>query len=169
MKDMISQKRFEILAETYGASLELWPESERHDAEILIKTSAEARNSLSQQATLDQLLTRALEAEAAHFLPSIDDNPEAALTRLRAGVAGQIAERPGKRRAWRHVFGRWFPYGLADGLTVGNGGLAMRWTAMACSGGVAVTCGVWLGWMQSGGGTTDALNALLVGPLGGYL
>ncbi|WP_342627938.1 hypothetical protein AAC691_17985 [Nguyenibacter vanlangensis] len=165
---MMNPERFSVLAETYGAVLARWPESERQDAQALLKMSATARGILAAQRDVDDLIARAFEEEASLFAQrAAHEDPEAAVTRLRAGVAGRIAAEATPKRGPGARFG-WRLPGLVPGrVAAENGVLAVRWTAMMFGGGVVVAGGLWLGWIQAGGAPVGLFNALLVAPLGG--
>jgi hypothetical protein len=80
---MMTLRRFSALAASYGADLRRWPGTERGRAETLLASSSEARAALEEARRLDHRI-----AAARGPLP---DGQDAALARLRAGVAARIA------------------------------------------------------------------------------
>lgn len=85
---MMTRERFRALADSYGADLQRWPEELRPQAATLLESSPEAREIIATARELDE----AIGAAAAAHSDSIwsGDRPEAALARLRNGVAAQI-------------------------------------------------------------------------------
>jgi len=117
---MLTLKRFATLAASYGADLDRWPEDIRGEANELLAASPEARALLEQARTLDT----ALVGNAVWQL----GEQEAALVRLRIGVASRIADtaglKPAQRPSWR---------------------LDLRWLGMAAGSGLAVAAGLAIG------------------------
>jgi hypothetical protein len=80
---MMRIARFEHLLDTHGADLGRWPPEEAGAARALLMASPEAQALLRQAAELDDLL------RDSRALPDA-----AALARMRAHVAGQVARMP---------------------------------------------------------------------------
>jgi hypothetical protein len=101
---MLTLKQFTAMADSYGADLRRWPENMRADAEALLASSGQARLILSDALRLDEAITAAGAHEDAELLNS--GEADAALARLRSGVAFRIAalsasRRAGRRHDWR--------------------------------------------------------------------
>ncbi|GAJ28176.1 hypothetical protein [Acidomonas methanolica] len=167
---MMTQKRFRTLAECYGADLSRWPAADREPAETLLARSSEARAVLRDQREVDAVIARAFDAQEAELQArSADEDTHAALMRLRAGVAGRIAEYNGKKRpsrAWWRVVPRGMT-GHPAWETTADGLVAVRRAGLVLGCAFVVTSGLWLGWVQSSGGAGDVLNTLLVIPVSG--
>ena len=100
---MLTLRRFKALTRSYGADLRRWPEATRADAKALLASSPLARALHDEARTLDDAFETANLGARAAF-PR--DAQEAALARVRAGVAARIARpRPeaGPRRAWSRI------------------------------------------------------------------
>ncbi|MGH8202134.1 MAG: hypothetical protein ACREVO_17495 [Steroidobacteraceae bacterium] len=81
-------ERFRTLAESYGADLQRWPEQLRSQAGQLLDSSAEAREIIATARELDEAIGAAGAARSDSIWSG--DRPEAALARLRNGVAARI-------------------------------------------------------------------------------
>ncbi|MFH7810802.1 MULTISPECIES: hypothetical protein [Acetobacter] len=167
---MMTQKRFRYLAECYGADLSRWPVADRGPAEALLAGSTEARLVLQEQQGVDAVIASAFDAQNAELVAqTAHEDTHAALTRLRAGVAGRIAEQSGtkssSREWWRFMPCRPIVYPIwamtASELVI------FRRAGLVLSCAFVVTGGLWLGWIQSSGGVSDMLNTLLVIPVSG--
>ena len=90
MKDttMMRMRRFKALLASYGTEPSLWPEAERASAQALLASSAEGRALAEAEGTVDLALHAA--ARRTAYRPPPDEGEEAALARLRAGVAARI-------------------------------------------------------------------------------
>lgn len=167
---MMTQKRFRYLATCYGADLSRWPEADREPAEVLLVESADARLVLGEQQAVDAVIARAFDAQDAAFVArTAHEDMRAALTRLRAGVAGRIAVRSGKKsrwRGWRRFMGH-RPVAPSAWAITADGLVVFRRAGLVLGCVFAVTGGLWVGWIQSAGGTGDLLNTLLVIPVNG--
>ncbi|BCI65783.1 hypothetical protein AA0242T_2958 [Acetobacter aceti NRIC 0242] len=167
---MMTQKRFRTLAECYGADLSRWSAADRGLAETLLAQSPEARAVLREQQEVDAVIARAFDAQDAELhARSAHEDTHAALTRLRAGVAGRIAEQSGKMspsRGWRRfIFHR--PLAQPAWAMTADGLVIVRRAGLVLGCAFAVTGGLWLGWVQSSGGAGDLFNSLLVIPVSG--
>jgi hypothetical protein len=80
--------RFRVLADSYGANLQRWPESVRAQARALLQDSAQARQIFSQARRVDEAIDALTRERGAHL--GSDDSAEAALARLRQRVAVRI-------------------------------------------------------------------------------
>ncbi|GBQ27266.1 hypothetical protein ACLRDC_03130 [Gluconacetobacter sacchari] len=167
---MMTQKRFLFLAESYGADLSRWPPADRGPAEALLAQSPQAHAVLREQQDVDAAIARAFDAQDAELQArSAHEDPQAALARLRAGVAGRIAGQGAKTRlprGWRHIMSRRSAAYPAWAAMAG-GLLVFRRAGLVLGCACAVTAGLWLGWMQSSGGAGDPLNMFLVIPVSG--
>ena len=108
---MLTLERFKSLADSYGASLERWPEEIRKEAESLLSNSQAARAILADAQSLDEAIEATSDAEEARAWPSAET--EAALARLRSRVASRLdAEVPAKAgpiRRWLLSYRALFP------------------------------------------------------------
>ena len=112
---MMTQERFELLLEAYGANPASWPESEREAALKHLEASPHARRLFDEAAALDRLIDR---AETLAVSPALQAKLLAALPRPRDRAAYVFA--------WPSVLGggRWihataFAMSLLLGLAVG--------------------------------------------------
>jgi len=113
---MLTLGRFKALAASYGGDLERWPERFRREAATLTASSVAARRILEAERELDAAIAGADRSASTAGLQA-----EAALTRLRSGVAARIAPaRAGAggsvRHGWRAAARP--PIGLSQGLTL---------------------------------------------------
>ncbi|GAN69685.1 hypothetical protein [Acetobacter orleanensis] len=167
---MMTQKKFRYLAECYGAELSRWPEVDRERAETLLVQSPEARIIQRAQQDVDTVIMRAFDAQDAELhAQSAYEDPHAALTRLRAGVAGRLTGRNAIRRSLR---GGWRfiprPSGMQpSGVMTADGLVLFRFAGLALGCAFVVTGGLWLGWVQSASTASDLFNTLLVFPVSG--
>jgi hypothetical protein len=89
---MLTIKRFQVLAESYGADLQRWPQELRAEAERLLAVSSEARQVLAEARILDAAI---LEASAQDQLSPAEQN--AAVERLKSAVANRLATSHARR------------------------------------------------------------------------
>ena len=131
---MLTLGRFRSMTESYGADLERWPQQARADARALLSVSEEARGLLEEARALDNLIetTRAQE-DGLLWQPGEQD---AALERLRAGVASRIAALPLRPRAGGRLL-EWFRGEVAPAR--------FRWLGLATGGVCAIVCGLLVG------------------------
>ncbi len=124
---MLTLRRFKALAESYGANLARWPDRERHEAETLLNTSAQARMLIDEAQMLDAAIAFAQSPEDTRLWPA--DEQAAALARLRSGVEARIAARPKKGRArfraagwsgWKGVFTVFAGHPDIAGMAIGS-------------------------------------------------
>jgi hypothetical protein len=137
---MMTLKRFESLAASYGGQLRRWPEDSRRDAEALLSSSAEARGILDQARMLDETIGAALVNSTQD---AADTRDSAALARLRSAVAMRLdaasAPRPSSGLlAW-----------LANSIGAGAFRNNTRWIAMATYGAVVIVAGVITGLLYT--------------------
>ena len=133
---MLSLRRFTSLAKSYGANFERWPAETQADARALLEVSLEARAIFAAAHAEDLAVDAAgRQEEGALWHPGEQD---AALARLRSGVAARIALSP----ATRH--GRtWLGWNLsAVGDLVRP---QLGWLGLATSSGFAVAAGLLIG------------------------
>ena len=140
---MLTRRRFRALAESYGANLQRWPEHVRADAQALLERSREARECLADARKLDA----AIDAVGAQH-----PRPDAALERLRAGVAARIVSiEPSTDRRWR-----WLATAIARAFAPDP-----SWLAIAGGGGIAVIAGLLIGGMYMSAPPSEALLPML--------
>lgn len=153
-------RRFEALAQSYGADLEHWPPGERGQARELAASLPEAQQALADATAMDEALTAARATEDARLWPAGEQ--AAAVTRLRAGVAGRIAEAGRQQTAW--------PIRSAVALGPGGCATAISPFGVAAAFGFAAAAGLWVGWMQGAAlmpQPSSLLTVLLSGPMQG--
>ena len=131
---MLTLGRFRSMTESYGADLDRWPEQARADARALLSVSAEARAMLKEVRVLDDLIeTTHAREDGLLWQPGEQD---AALERLRAGVAARIAALPVRPRATDRLRA-WFRGEAAP--------IRLRWLGLATGGVCAIICGLLIG------------------------
>jgi len=147
---MITLKHFRAMIDSYGAHFHLWPEKGRNEIPYLLARSAEARAKLDEGRKLDEAIASASTYEDAMLWPPGEQ--DAALARLRLGVAARIA----KQQA---VGGK--PTDDADWLAY----FKLRWLRIAAGGGFAMAAGLVIGLTvatnSSPGPETDTVLAML--------
>jgi len=136
---MLPLGRFKALARSYGAKLERWPEELRADAQALVEVSREARAALDAERRVDEAIGAvSTRAEAMRWTPH---EQEAALARLRAGVAARLDAAARRREGNR--FRDWLARRI-DGLPLRH----LRAAGLAAAGGFAVMAGLAIGGMS---------------------
>lgn len=145
---MMTLKRFKSLADSYGADLQRWPERVRPQARALLDSSPEAQEIIARAGELDAAITAAAAARSESLWSG--DRPEAALVRLRNGVASQInpansAMTPGRSSI----------------RTVRRTPRRLGWIGLATAASVAIVAGFALGILYSQGPSSQDLLALL--------
>lgn len=149
---MITLKRFRALIDSYGGDLRRWPEMERAGMQELLDRSAEARALLEEVRQVDRAIMSAAAHEDTVLWPAGEQ--DAALARLRLGVAVQIAQ---KTLVERHAHTSFTLSWLAP--------LSMRGLGMATGGGFAVAAGLVIGLTYAASPTpvsgTDTVLAML--------
>jgi hypothetical protein len=149
---MLTLKRFKTMTDSYGADLLRWPERERAAAQTLLEGSAEARVLLADARMLDEALAVASARQsAAHRRNNHED---AALARLRSGVAARIAAASGRSRV--SLLERALSITTRGALSARSG-----WAGLATAGGLAVLAGLVIGSLYTPPGASDALLTLL--------
>ena len=133
---MLSLKRFASLANSYGADLERWPAATHADVRELLDASPEARAIFGAARAEDHAIGAARRREeGALWHPGDQD---AALARLRSGVAARIAAPPVTRPG--RVWSGWSLPPVRDWILPHLGSLGL-----ATSGGVALMAGLLIG------------------------
>jgi hypothetical protein len=150
---MLTLGRFKALAGSYGADLRRWPEALRGEAQALVNVSAEARACLDAARALDEAIEAASRQEDGVLQQP--GEAEAALARLRSGVAARIAQSPA-RRAGRRRAG-WGPEGGRRWMLLPQ----LRWAGVATGGGVAILAGVLIGALYSPAPAPEGVLSLL--------
>jgi len=137
---MLTLRRFTRMADIYGADLRRWPAHVRADAQALLTVSPEARAILGDAQVLDEAIDAARAREhATLFRPGDSD---AALARVRAGVAARIAASVARRPSWVLPWQLW-------------------WLGMAAGSGLAVAVGLLLGTTVGSEPAPDNFLAML--------
>jgi hypothetical protein len=139
--------RFRALADSYGADLQRWPEDEREAAWALLRNSPEAHALLGDASALDKAFAAASAREQAMLWEP--DGPDAALARLRSGVAARLTASAVPRRRW---WPGWRP--AAWETWVARVGVV----SVAASGALAIAAGLLIGTIYD---TRPAPNNLL--------
>jgi hypothetical protein len=147
---MMTLRRFRTLADSYGGDLQRWPETMRLQAQALLDTSAEARRIIVGARKLDDVIAAAQAAHSEHLWSG--DRAEAALERLRNGVAIRIAPTMAATPI-RAVSLLCTPLGIPR---------RVRWISLATAASVAILAGFVLGIRYSPAAPQqDELSALL--------
>ena len=149
---MMTLKRFESLADSYGGQLWRWPEESRSDAEALLSSSAEARRILDRARLLDETIGAASVNSTQHAADAPD---AAALARLRSAVAMRLDAAPARRRPSRLL--AW----LASFTGAEAFGSNTRWMGMAACGAVVIVAGVITGFLYAPPPTTGNVLSML--------
>lgn len=145
---MMTRKRFKALADSYGADLQRWPERVRPKARALLDSSPDAQQIIARARELDEAITAAAVARSESLWSG--DRPEAALVRLRNGVATQIAPANSAMTPGRTSI-----------RTVRTTPRRLGWISLATVASVAIVAGVALGILYSPGASNQDLLALL--------
>jgi len=148
----LTLKRFKTMTDSYGADLLRWPEQERAAAQTLLDGSAEARAHLADARLLDEALAVASARQSAAH--QRNNHEDAALARLRSGVATRIAAASGRSRA--SLLERALSITTRGALSMPSGWAGL---AIACS--LAVVAGLVIGSLYTSPGASDALITLL--------
>lgn len=152
---MLTLERFRSLADSYGASLERWPEEIRKEAESLLSHSQAARAILTDAQSLDEAIEAAGDAEEARAWPPAE--ADAALVRLRSRVANRLAaEVPAKSgliRRWLLSHRALFPFAHPG------------WGGMVMGGALAIVAGLLTGMLYASAPPRDVLALLEPAPL----
>jgi hypothetical protein len=155
--------RFQALANSLGAEMSRWPESERAQAQALLESSPEARRIYERARLVDQLLVEASTAESAAHWRGGDHEQQAALLQLSAGVRTRISQLSDSGRQSR---------GWLESLRTSIAG--HFWTlsgtprgAGLATSAVAALLGLLLGWIQTAAPAppSDVLTLLEASPL----
>lgn len=149
---MLTIRRFQVLAESYGADLQRWPQQSRAEAQRLLTVSSEARRVLAAAQILDAAI---LEASTQDQLSPAEQS--AALERLKSAVAIRVATSDA-RRTGASLFG-WLPGWFHEVATPRRFGLASG----VCA---AVVAGLVVGsWYTGAPATTSVLTLLQPDPI----
>lgn len=148
---MLTLGRFRSMTESYGADLERWPQQARADARALLSVSEQARGLLEEARALDVLIeTTRAQADGLLWQPGEQD---AALERLRTGVASRIAALPPHPRARDRLL-EWFRGEVAPAR--------LRWLGLVTGGVCAIICGLLVGGRLGPASTSPGvLNQML--------
>lgn len=149
---MMPLSRFAALVDSYGGDIGRWPEIFRAEARALAAASAQARARLAEAARLDTALLAGARRDLETLLPP--EAQDAAVERLRRGVAGRIAApslAPEPRAAWRS----W----LADQLPALP--RLTKLAGLATAGGMVVMAGLLVGALTVAQPDGDTLVSLM--------
>lgn len=144
---MMTIRNFRTLADSYGGDISRWPERARLQARALCDSSAAAQEIIAKARDLDAAIAAAAAARRESVWAG--DRPEAALVRLRNGVAARISAAPARAA------------GGAPIPTVPRGPRRLGWLGLATAASVAILAGVVLGVLYSQGASNQELLALL--------
>lgn len=163
LSSMLRFRRFKRLASSYGAELDRWPDTERAMARTLVATMPESLRFLEESRALEEALRSAKIAQDSKLWALGEQ--DAALIRLRAGVAGHISSTHGERRrlplATDTLQTTWVP----------AMGPVLYWqVGTVTSGGLAVMMGLWMGWMlATPSAPASILATLMTAPIQGLI
>lgn len=146
---MMPLSRFAALVDSYGGDIGRWPEIFRDEARTLAAASAQARIWLTEAARLDTALLAGARRDLETLLPP--EAEDAAVERLRRGVAGRIAA-PSLAPEPRAVWLSW----LAAQLPA-----LPRLAGLATAGGVVVMAGLLVGALTVAQPDGDTLVSLM--------
>jgi len=148
---MLTLRRFRSMTESYGADLARWPEQARADARALLSVSEDARALLEEAQALDDLI-QATHAQEEGLRWKFGEQ-DAALERLRSGVAARIAALPARPRT-RDRLRHWFQGEAAPAR--------LRWLGLATGGACAIIGGLLIGGHYESASTSPGvLNQML--------
>ena len=148
---MMTLRRFRMLADSYGADLQRWPERQRAQALALLGASEEAQAILTRARELDEAIAAAAAARDATVWDG--EGADAPLQRLRENVASRI--RPPSPVRVAGPIGRHAP--AASRYQPHRVG----WLGLATAAGLAVAAGLTLGIYYSPSAAPEDLTALL--------
>lgn len=137
---MMTLRRFKALTQSYGAQLQRWPQEERGAAQELLRSSPEAHALLEQERSLDEAIAAAsAQQDSKRWLPGEQD---AALARLRSGVATRIAAQEAQAKSGKSGGGLlgWLLGGEPDLAS-----LRRRRLGLVTSGALAILAGLLVG------------------------
>ena len=155
---MMPLSRFAALADSYGGDIGRWPEIFREEARALVAASAQARTRLAEAARLDAALMAGSRRDLETLLPP--GTEDAAVERLRRGVAGRIAApslSPAPRAAWQS----WLADRLPALPRLNNLANLANLAGLATAGGVVVMAGLLVGALTVAQPDGDALTSLM--------
>ena len=136
---MMRMRRFRALLASYGAEPGLWPDAERPAAEALLASSAEARALAEAERTIDLVLHAA--ARRTETKPPPDEGEDAALARLRSGIAARITPLAAPARPSR--------VGIPLRLAAGGAVLSGRHLAFGALASISVLAGLSIGALEA--------------------
>jgi len=136
--NMLTIAQLQSLLDTYGADAARWPPEQRVAALELLAGSSQARALHAEARRLDEALGTASARADRQLWPSAGAQ-QAALARLRAGVAGRISQAP-PPQTHPGVLER-----LASFLQMGGGAGKAGWLAITAAGCVAIFAGFLIG------------------------
>jgi hypothetical protein len=156
---MMTLRRFRILAGSYGAELQRWPERLRPQAQALLQTSTEARAIIAQARELDEAIAAAGAARDTGIWRGA--GADSALQRLRANVTARVGARAltdaTAAPAPARVAARW----TDSDSSFGAPSRRTRWLSLATAASIAVIVGFVIGVLYSPTTPTQELTGLL--------
>lgn len=148
---MMTLRRFRILADSYGADLQRWPERQRGQARALLESSAEARSVIARARELDKTIVAAGAARDAQVWTG--ESANRALHRLQSGVSARTRSADSGAAAGAHVMEL---HARPDSARQRTG-----WLGLATAAGLAVLAGLALGIFYAPSSPPQDLMALL--------
>jgi hypothetical protein len=149
---MMALGRFRRLLDSYGADPQRWPQERRVGAQTLLNSLAQARAMLEETERVDAVIAAASAREDAALAQR--SPPDAALQRLRSGVAARIATEvkpPAEQRT------TWALAARIQRLLSPR----LYWATMATGGGIAVAAGLLLGATYAAAPSPNAALSML--------
>lgn len=148
---MMTLRRFRVLADSYGADLQRWPERLRGQALAVLESSAEARSAMARARELDEAIAAAGAARDAQVWAG--ESPDRALHRLQSHVS---------TRTRNAVFGASRAARVTELRAAGSGPPQRAgWFGLATAAGLAILAGLALGILYSPSAPPQDLTALL--------
>jgi hypothetical protein len=151
---MMTLKRFRVLADSYGADLQRWPEEMLGPARAFLIASPEARAILDVAHELDDAIEAASARESAVRWPPGEQ--EAALARLRAGVASRIVSTTARPPPYLRL--------LSWGGGAGAASLRLRRVGLATGCAFAIIAGLLIGSMTRSAPAPEGALTMLLQP-----
>ena len=149
---MLTLKKFEALAASYGAELRRWPEVNRAEAEALVRSSERARAILAAARRLDRAIGAASDEEEARLWNG--GERDAALARLRSTVAARITASPAHSSVASRPESAWAAPLAAVPFRLG-------WVGILGMSGIVVAAGLFIGLTYGSSGGSDRLLSFL--------
>lgn len=149
---MLTLKKFEALAASYGAELRRWPEVNRAEAEAFVRSSERARAILAEARRLDGVIGAASDEEEERLWNR--GERDAALARLRSTVAARITASPARSSVTSRPGSAWGATGPGLPFRLG-------WVGILGMSGIVVAAGLFIGLTYGSSGSSDRLLSFL--------